>query len=313
MIDRLDITHLRTLDALSRFATNSAAAEHLDVSQQAVSLQLKKIRTILGDPLFVRTGQGMAPTPYAKLIAPHIAQVLAGLHAIPLPSAVRPETAERTLVISGTDYTQKVIVADLVRDLRSAAPKVKIAVVDLEVSGLTRKLHQGEIDVIFTAEGIAAPGLVSMPLFLEQYRCVTGNRALADAGLTSLAALVEHDFIITNPGGHSFTGSSDGWFARQGLQRRVVASAPSFFMALDYLKGSNLVAFIPARLLPCNGIYDITLPKYPPGYGVVAAYHPAAQNDPFMMWMLERVKARLVSATSGAPLPRGTGLSMLAD
>ena len=295
MVDKLDISHLRTLDALARFATISAAAEHLDVSQQAVSLQLKKIRSILGDPLFVRTGQGMAATPYARLIAPHIAQVLAGLHAIPMPSSVRPEDVERTLVISGTDYTQKVIVADLVRDLRRAAPKVKVAVVDLEVSALTRKLHQGEIDVIFTAEGIAAPGLVSMPLFLEQYRCVTGDRALAEAGTMSLAALMTHDFIVTNPGGASFTGSADGWFARQGLQRRVVASAPSFFMALEYLKGSAMVAFMPARLLPCDGIHEIMLPKYPPGYGVVAAFHPTAQNDPFMMWMLERVRARLAA------------------
>ena len=296
MIDKLDITHLRTLDALARFPTISAAAEHLDVSQQAVSLQLKKLRTILGDPLFVRTGQGMAATPYAKLIAPQIGAVLAQLNAIPLPQALRPELAERTLVVSGTDYTQKVIVADLVRDLRSAAPKVKVAVVDIEVSALTRKMHQGEIDVIFTADGIAAPGLVSMPLFVEQYRCVTANRALAQAGAMSLAALVEHDFIVTNPGAPSFTGSADGWFARQGLERRVVASAPSFFMAMEYLKGSTMVAFMPARLLPCEGIYEIALPKYPPGYGVVAAFHPNAQNDPFMTWLLERVKARLAAA-----------------
>jgi len=296
MIDRLDIPHLRTLDALSRFGTISAAAEHLCVSQQAVSLQLKKIRTILGDPLFVRTGQGMAPTPYARLIAPHIGQVLAQLNAIPLPQAVRPETAERTLVVSGTDYTQKVIVADLVRDLRVAAPKVNIAVVGIEVSALTRKLHQGEIDVIFTANGYVAPGLVAEPLFLEQYRCVTANRALAQAGLMPLAALVEHDFIVTNPGAPSFTGSADAWFARQGLARRVVASAPSFFMALEYLKGSNMVGFIPSRLLPQEGLYEIALPKYPPGYGVVAAYHPAMQNDPFMTWLLDRVRARLAAA-----------------
>ena len=47
MIDKLELTHLRTLDALNRFDTISAAAEHLDVSQQAVSLQLKKLRAIL--------------------------------------------------------------------------------------------------------------------------------------------------------------------------------------------------------------------------------------------------------------------------
>lgn len=295
MIDKLEITHLRTLDALGRLKTISAAAEHLRVSQQAISLQLKKIRTILGDPLFVRTGQGMAPTPYAKLIAPHVAQVLAQLNGIPLPFDVQPEQAERTLVISGTDYTQKVIVADLVRDLRINAPKVRIAVVDIEVSALTRKLHQGEIDLIFTVDGHVAPGLVTEPLFIEQYRCVTGERALAERGAMSLAELVEHDFIVTNPGLAGFKGSANGWFERQGLERRVMASAPSFFMAQEYLRGSQLVAFMPARLLPCEGLYEIALPKYPPGYGVVAAYHPNAQGDAFMEWVLERVKARLAT------------------
>ena len=131
MIDKLELTHLRTLDALNRCASLSAASAHLHVSQQAVSLQLKKLRTLLGDPLFVRTGHGMAPTPYAKLIAPHVSQVLAHLNAIPLPSTLQPEQTERTLVVSGTDYTQKVVVAGLVRDLRRHAPRVKIAVVGI--------------------------------------------------------------------------------------------------------------------------------------------------------------------------------------
>jgi len=295
MIDKLEITHLRTLDALVRFGTISAAAEHLHVSQQAISLQLKKIRLALGDPLFVRTGHGMAPTPYAKRIAPQVSQVLAQLNAIPLPFDTAPEQAERTLVISGTDYTQKVIVADLVRDLRRHAPKVRVVVVDIEVSALTRKLHQGEIDLIFTVDGYVAPGLVSEPLFLEQYRCVSADPALAQAGEMPLATLVRHDFIVVSPGVASFRGSADGWFERQGLARRVVASAPSFFIALECLKESNLVAFMPSRLLPCAGLHEIALPKYPPGYGVVAAYHPSAQGDPFMTWLLDRVKARLRS------------------
>lgn len=292
MIDKLELTHLRTLDALNRCASLSAAAGHLHVSQQAVSLQLKKLRTLLGDPLFVRTGHGMAPTPYAKLIAPHVSQVLAHLNAIPLPSTLQPEQTERTLVVSGTDYTQKVVVAGLVRDLRQHAPRVKIAVVGIEVAELGRKMQHGEIDLVFTVDGSVAPGLVSEPLFLEQYRCVTANPALAGRTLTP-QQLAEHDFVVTSPGGAPFKGSSDGWFARQGLERRVVASAPTFFMTLDYLKGTNLVAFIPSRLLPCDGLFEVALTKSPPGYTVVAGYHPSAQGDPFMAWMLERVKARL--------------------
>lgn len=293
MIDKLELTHLRTLDALSRCKTLSAAADHLRISQQAVSLQLKKIRALLGDQLFVRTGHGMAPTPYALLIAPHVSQVLAGLNAIPLPAMLRPEQTERTLVISGTDYTQKVVVADLVRDLRAHAPGVKVAVVGLALTDLTRKMQHGEIDLIFTVDSSVAQGLASTPLFLEQYRCVSANPALRGARL-SLEELVEHDFLVTSPGGSHFKGSSDAWFARQGLTRRVVASTPTFFMTLDYLKGSNLVAFMPSRLLPCDGIFEIALPKYPPGYGVVAAMHPSLEGDPFMAWLLARVQARLL-------------------
>jgi len=292
MIDKLELAHLRTLDALHRCASISAAAEHLHVSQQAVSLQLKKIRTLLGDPLFVRTGHGMAPTPYAKLIAPHVSRVLAQLNAIPLPSTLQPEHTERTLVISGTDYTQKVVVADLVRDLRMHAPKVSVAVVGIEVAELGRKMQHGEIDLVFTVDGSLAPGLVAEPLFLEQYRCVTANPALAGATLTP-QQLAEHDFLVTSPGGAHFKGSSDGWFTRQGLERRVVAAAPTFFMALEYLKGTDLVAFMPARLLPCDGLFEVALTRYPPGYTVVAGLHPSAQGDPFMAWVLARVKARL--------------------
>lgn len=292
MIDRLEIAHLRTLDALERFGTISAAAEHLGVSQQAVSLQLKRIRTVLGDPLFVRTGHGMAPTPYARVLAPQVTRILAQLHALAVPSALAPAQVERTLVISATDYTQKVIVADLLRDLRAHAPGVRVAVTGIEVSALARRMQQGEIDLCFAVDGQVAPGLVCEHLFIEQYRCVTADRALAEGGVLPLERLVEHDFIVTSPGGAHLRGSADDWFARQGLARRVAVSVPTFFMALDYLRASNMVGFMPARLLPCDGLFEVALPKYPPGYTVVAACHPGVRGDPFMDWVLERTRAR---------------------
>lgn len=153
MIDKLEINHLRTLDALYKFGNLSAAAEYLKVSQQAISLQLKKIRGILGDQLFVRTGHGVAPTPYAKLIEPHVYKVLTHLNQIPLPDSVTPDNVERTLVISATDYTQKVIVGELIKELRESAPKVKIIVANIESASLIRKMNLGEIDLTFTSNG----------------------------------------------------------------------------------------------------------------------------------------------------------------
>ncbi|HJV73884.1 MAG TPA: LysR family transcriptional regulator [Noviherbaspirillum sp.] len=293
MIEKLELNHLKTLNALYRFGNLSMAAENVGVSQQAISLQLKTIRAILGDQLFVRTGHGVVATPYAKLIEPHVQKVLACLNAIPLPASVTPENIERTLVISATDYTQRVVVGALLADLRAFAPKVKILVANIEVSSLTKKMHQGEIDLTFTVDGYVPPGLISEPLFIEQYVCVTGNDAIACDGYLPLEQLVEHDFIITNPGVPSVSGSADAWFARQGLRRNVALSAPSFFMAQEYLRKTNMVAFLPSRLMPCAGLFEIPLPKYPPGYQVVAAYHPSAKDNPFMIWLLDRVRSLL--------------------
>ncbi|HEX8614637.1 MAG TPA: LysR family transcriptional regulator [Telluria sp.] len=295
MIDKLEINHLRMLGALYKLGKLSTAAEHLGVSQQAISLQLKKLRDLLHDPLFVRTGHGMVATPYARLIEPHIEQVLVSISAIPLPDSVTPAQIERTLAISATDYTQQVIVGPLIRELRASAPKVKIIVSGIEVNNLTQKMQRGEIDLAFTSDGYVPVGLISEPLFIEQYRCVSADSSLAAGGAMALEKLIGHDFIITSPGIGSFKGSADTWFERQGLRRNVVMSAPSFFMAQAYLKQSDMVAFLPSRLLPCEGLFDIALEKYPPGYAVVAAYHPSALNDPFMRWLLGRVRRVLAA------------------
>lgn len=296
MIEKLEINHLRTINALYKYGSISEAADNLNVSQQAVSLQLKKIREILNDQLFVRTGHGMVPTPYAKLIEPHIHKVLVQINDIPLPNSVTPEKIERTLVISATDYTQKVIVGALIRDLRTSAPKVRIIVADIESSSLTRKMHQGEIDLAFTSDGYVPVGLISEPLFIEKYLCVSANEAITFDYHLPLEKLVEYDFIITSPGIPSFKGSADTWFEKQGLPRKVVVSVPSFFMAQEYLKQSNMVGFLPSRLLPIEGLFEIPLKTYPPGYEVVAAYHPSVKSDPFMIWLLGRVRHLLSHA-----------------
>lgn len=292
MIDKLEVTHLRMLSALYEHGTVSSAAEALDVSQQAVSLQLKRTREILGDPLFVRTGQGMVPTPYGLLIQPHVRQLLALLHAMPTPTSISLSDLERTLGISATDHAQRIIVGDLIRELRRAAPRVKVKIFNIESASLVRRMQEGEIDVAFTSNGYVPEGLQSTSLFTERYVCVAGRPLTEGQGALTLEALVAHDFIVVSPGVPSFDGSAGGWFEQQGLRRRVVASVPSFFMALEFLRQSDMVAFVPSRLLPCDGLFEVPLQKYPPGFQVVAAYHASAVADPLLTWVLDHVRGR---------------------
>ncbi|MFA0813432.1 LysR family transcriptional regulator [Microbulbifer epialgicus] len=293
MIKKLEIHHLRTLDALFKFGNISLAAEYLNVSQQAVSLQLKKIREILGDHLFVRSGHGMVPTNYARLIEPRLQNILMLLNEIPLPDSIDLAKIDRTLVISATDYTQTIILADLIGDLRNYMPQLKVLVSNIESAQLTKKMHHGEIDLAFTSEGYVPEGLISEPLFTEKYLCVTAYQGVAQDTPMSIANLAaSFDFLVTCPGVASLKGSADAWFELQGLRRSVVVSAPSFFIAMECLKKSNMIGFIPSRLLPCAGLYEVILEKYPPGYEVVAAFHPGAKNDPLITWILDRIKRR---------------------
>ena len=297
MIEKLELNHLRMLSALYEQGSVSAAAEALNLSQQAVSLQLKRLREVLGDPLFVRTGHGMVPTTYGQLIQPHVRQVLALIHAMPMPTSIPLEEIERTLSISATDHAQRIIVGPLIRELGRAAPRIRVKVSNIESTGLVRRMQEGDIDVAFTSNGYVPEGLLSTPLFTERYVCVAG-RPLADgSGALSLEALVAHNFLVVSPAVPSFDGSAGGWFGQLGLRRRVVASVPSFFMALEYLKQSDLVAFVPSRLLPCEGLFEVPLEKYPPGFQVVAACHPSAMSDSLLTWVLDHVRARFGTAT----------------
>mgnify|MGYP003347413105 CR=1 FL=1 len=296
MIDKLELNHLRMLSALYERRTVSAAAEALDVSQQAVSLQLKRVREVLGDPLFVRTGQGMVPTAYGQLIQPHVRQLLALIHAMPRPTSTPLEEIERTLSISATDHAQRIIVGDLMRELRRVAPRVKVKISNIESASLVRRMQDGDIGMALTSNGYVPEGLLSTPLFTERYVCVAGRPLTKGPGALTLEALVAHDFLVVSPGVPSFDGSAGSWFEQQGLPRRVVASVPSFFMAMAYLRQSDMVAFMPSRLLPCDGLFEVPLEKYPPGFQVVAAYLPSAMFDPLLTWVLDHIRTQCGTA-----------------
>jgi DNA-binding transcriptional LysR family regulator len=298
MIKKLEIVHLRMLSAVHEHGTVSSAAEALDVSQQAVSLQLKRAREILGDPLFVRTGQGMVPTPYGGLIQPHVRQVLALLQALPRPTSIPLAELDRTLGISATDHAQRLIVGDLIRALRRTAPRVRVKIFNIESVGLVRRMQDGEIDVAFTSNGHVPEGLLWTPLFAERYACVAARPLTEGQHPLPLEALVAHDFLVVSPGVPSFDGSAGAWFEQQGLRRNVVASVPSFFMALEYLRQSDLVAFVPSRLLPQEGLVEVPLQKHPPGFQVVAAHHASAAADPLLAWVLDHVRARFEPAAT---------------
>lgn len=223
-------------------------------------------------------------------------QLLALIHAMPMPTSIPLEDIERTLSISATDHAQRILVGDLIRELRRAAPRVKVKISNIESANLVRRMQAGEIGMALTSNGHVPEGLLSVPLFTERHVCVAGRPLTEGPGALALTSLVEHDFVVVSPAVPSFDGSAGSWFEQQGLRRRVVVSVPSFFMAMEYVRQSNMVAFMPSRLLPCDGLFEVPLEKHPPGFQVVAAYHPSAMSDPLLRWVLDCLRAQCAAA-----------------
>lgn len=294
MIENLELHHLRTLEALFASSTLSGAAERLNMSQQAISARLQKIRAILGDELFVRDGHGMQATAYAMQIKPLIENVLSQLNAIPKASDFRQQTdfadLQREIVICATDYTQQLLLTPLLAKLRKIAPTVKVAVGNIEVAELGAKMRSGSVFLALTTSGYVPEGLTSVPLMTEQYRCVTAHPGLNTLEPVAPETLGRYEFVVTNPLPGGFTGSADSWFARFGEPRNVVMSVPGFWMAKQVLQQSHLVGLLPSRLLPVPGLKEIPLTRYPPGFEVVTVYHSSMANDPLLIWFVQSLQ-----------------------
>lgn len=290
MINQLELHHLKTIQTIYQCRSIAIAAEKLNVSQQAVSLKLNKMRKIFGDQLFFRQGNSLTPTEYTEEIIPHVAKVLVDLNGIPLPEIMSLGKTHKTLTISATDYAQKVLINPLIKKLEKEAPNVQLIVCNIESSSLLQKMSLGDIDLAFTSYGYSPEGLLTTPIHTESYRCVSGDDSIADGKRISLNALVKYKFIITNPGLGNLKGSADAWFEKQNLSRTVAISSPSFEMTQQFLIDTKMVSFIPSRLLPSDGLYEIPLEKYPPGYEVIAVYHPRKKDDLLISWILQETK-----------------------
>src|SRR5262245_27632740 len=122
---RFDLNLLVVLDVLLAESNVTRAASRLGLSQPAVSNALARLRHALGDPLLVRTPQGMAPTPRAQTLQAPLRDALARMGlALTGDDTFDPRTARRTFVLAATDYVQFVLLGPLVRRVHREAPGV---------------------------------------------------------------------------------------------------------------------------------------------------------------------------------------------
>ena len=245
---RLDLNLLVVFDAVAQERSATGAAAKLNMTQSAISHALARLRGALRDELFVRTPDGMEPTPYAERLAGPVRAALESLHtALDGAAAFDPAVSERGFSVAVDNRAALVLAAPLATAVAAEAPGVSL---DLRPSGtldLAERLDRGELDLAIG--GLAAPGerFSDLRLFEDEFSALVRQdhpAATAD-GTVGLEALGAYPHLALSSTGEE-TAFVDEELARHGLERHISLRAP-LLAAAAALAQSDMVAVVGER------------------------------------------------------------------
>ena len=162
-----DLNLLRVFDTLIELRSVTRGAARLGLTQSAVSHALGRLRRELGDPLFLRSADGLQPTARAEQIAVGVREGLRQLRGALASPSFDPAQASRRFTLAGGAYFCTLLVPVLVERMRREAPGVTLRIVPLAES-LFSSLDRGTIDIAFAGDIVMPPRFVEEPLYVEE-------------------------------------------------------------------------------------------------------------------------------------------------
>jgi DNA-binding transcriptional LysR family regulator len=298
----VDLNLLPALDALLAEASVTGAARRLGVSASAMSRTLARLRSMTGDPLLVRAGGGLVPTPRAIAMRDQVREVARDARALLGPEAagIDPATLERTFVVRANEGFVALFAAPWVAAIAEAAPGVRLRFVPRLVKD-AQSLRAGSVDLEIGVLGRSAPEVRTRAIFRDRFvgAARVGHPLLAGPVTPARYAACRHVVASRKDDVH---GPVDDALAELGLRRRIVAVVAGFPDALRIARGSDAVAQVPRSLvragLPgaaalAEGLEVFDLPMALPEIVVSAMWHPRLDAEPAHRWLRDALMAVL--------------------
>jgi DNA-binding transcriptional LysR family regulator len=289
-VSQLDLNLLVVFHHVLLHKRVSKVASQLGMSQPAVSSALGRLRTTLGDPLFLRTQEGMEPTPYALQLAEPVALALDGLQqALNVRAAFDPESSTRSFNVAMTDVGEMYFLPVLVDALTRAAPKVTLQVVGVTPHTLKEDMAAGRIDLAMGLLPQLQAGFFQQALFRQQYIVLMRkSHPLAGKNKLTVASFskAEHVRIVAAGTGH---GRVDVALERSKLYRHFRLTVPHYVALGDVLRNSDLIATVPERFadrtLEPFELVKRNLPVPVDDSPIYQFWHGRLHRDPGHQWL----------------------------
>lgn len=290
----IDFNLLVAFEALLSERNVTRAARRIGVTQPAMSNALRRLRALLGDPVFVRTSEGMTPTPRALALGPAIADALNAIRTALSASGFDPQRSAARFSVATLDYLEALYFPHLISKLEAAGPAIHLRVRRLGAiyEAPQSQLESGAVDCAvgpFPQPMTPQSGLLSQVLTQEDWVCVgrRGHPAFRRRLSLKTYAGLRH-LAVRYPEPGAYSGMIDRQLAQHGLTRACPASVPHFLTLPFHIAQTDCIATLPrplatlfARALPLQ-LAEAPLPE-PTAVSLV--WHSRVESDPAQRWL----------------------------
>jgi len=293
-MESLDFNLLLALDVLLSEGSVTGAARRLGLSGSAMSRTLSRLRSATGDPLLVRAGRGLVPTPRAAALRDQVHALTHDVRAVLTPqnSDLDVASLDRTFTICANEGFVELFSAKLIAAVINDAPHARLRFAPKPEKNAS-PLRAGLIDMEIGVLGASAPEVRTRLLFRDCFVGVARSGHPLFDGPISPERYAACKHVVASRKGE-INGPVDAALAELGLSRAIVVVVPAFRDAMRIAHQSDLLALVPRMSLsgaptmdePCtSSLVGFELPVRTADIAVSAMWHPRMQADPAHQWL----------------------------
>ena len=298
-----DLNLLVTLDVLLAEGSVARAARRLRLSPSAMSRALARLREVMGDPLLVRAGRGLVPTPRALELRERVSQLVQDAEAVLRPTErLALDQLYRTFTLRTSEGFVENFGPALIARVAADAPGVRLRFVQKPDKD-SGPLREGAVDLeTGVVEKTTAPELRVQALFRDRYvGVVRTGHPLTQGEITPAGYAMGRHINVSREGLEK--GPIDEALRAMGLERVIATIVSGFATAVALARGSDLIATVPERHTASLrfGMHSFGLPMATPEFTVSMLWHPRQDAEPGHRWLrgcVRDVCAKQLTASS---------------
>ena len=241
----IDLNLLLVFDAIMKEKNVTRAGERIGMSQPAMSNALNRLRYHLKDELFVRSSEGMLPTPRAIELSTPIRSALDGIETALDPSEFNPLTSTRTFSIGTNDYCVSILIPKLAAAMQKDAPNINIRLVS-SAGHTFEMLDSQEIDFGISAISEVPDRYGNEICIEDKYVLLMRTNHPLSKGTITNDRFVNARHMVISPRGETH-GFVDDDLAEIGMKRTIAMTVNHFSSAPGILANSDLILTAPKR------------------------------------------------------------------